>query len=65
MTPPTTVRALLAAAGIPADDAEVAGLVAGYPGLRAMIESLYALPAARHAPSALHFTPSAAADRWP
>jgi hypothetical protein len=51
----TTVRALLGAARIPASDAEVSGLTAAYPGIRAGIEELYATPEARYMDPALRF----------
>ncbi|MFC4946982.1 hypothetical protein [Pseudonocardia sp. GCM10023141] len=51
----TTVRALLAAARIPASDAEVTGLTAAYPGIRAGIEELYAAPEVRYLDPALRF----------
>ncbi len=57
MTDPTetTVRALLAAARLSPSEEEIAGLVAGYAEYRAGIETLYAVPEARYASSALVF----------
>jgi hypothetical protein len=37
-----TVRTLLAQNGIPATEAEIAALAAGYPALRASVDALYA-----------------------
>jgi hypothetical protein len=50
-----TVRMLLAEAGLPASEAEIAALVAAYPEFRAGVESLYAVEDARYASPALHF----------
>ncbi|TDD96822.1 hypothetical protein [Actinomadura rubrisoli] len=43
------VRSLLAAAGLPADEREIAGLVASYVTLRPAIDGLFDVPAARYA----------------
>ncbi|GAA2785060.1 hypothetical protein [Crossiella cryophila] len=41
--PGTVVRALLTAAGLPAQGAELDGLIATYPGRRAAVDALYAV----------------------
>jgi hypothetical protein len=51
----TTVRAMLAAAGLSPSPAEVAEFCAGYPGLRAAVDLLYQVPEARYADPALRF----------
>jgi hypothetical protein len=50
-----TVRALLRAAGLPASDPEIAAYAAGFAGLRAGVEMLYAAPEVRHVDPALRF----------
>ncbi|GAA4560158.1 hypothetical protein [Pseudonocardia xishanensis] len=59
-----TVRALLAAAHLPASDAEIEAYAIGYPGLRAGVEALYAAPEVRYLDPALRFQadPGPAAD---
>ncbi|WP_261540346.1 hypothetical protein [Burkholderia multivorans] len=54
-----TVRVLFSAAGLPASEAEIAGIALGYAGLRAGINALYALPSVRYADPALRFRPDA------
>jgi hypothetical protein len=49
------VRAALTAAGLSVSDEEFAALVASYPGHRARIDALYAIPEARDASPALVF----------
>ena len=44
----TTVRALLQMAGVAPTEPEVEGLVAGFAGTRAMIDSLYSMPGVRY-----------------
>lgn len=51
------VRALFIAAGLPASDAEIAGIATGYPGMRAGIDALYSVPGSRYADPALRFHP--------
>lgn len=51
----TTVRALLAAAGLSPSAAEFEAICAGYPYLRAGIDALYQVPEARYADPALRF----------
>jgi hypothetical protein len=51
----TVVPALLAAAGLSPSPEEVAMFSAGYPALRAAIDGLYQVPAARYADPALRF----------
>ncbi|MCK2243429.1 MULTISPECIES: hypothetical protein [unclassified Crossiella] len=46
--PGAVVRTLLAAAGLPAQGAELDGLIAGYPGRRAAMDALYAIPVPEH-----------------
>jgi hypothetical protein len=48
------VRGMLAAAGMPASEEEIAGLAAVYPHLRAAVDALYADPALRYVQPALH-----------
>lgn len=50
-----TVRTLLAQNGIPATEAEIAALAAGYPALRASVDALYALTEVRYLDPALRF----------
>ncbi|MGO1051495.1 hypothetical protein [Crossiella sp. CA198] len=42
------VRNLLTAAGLPAQGAELDGLIASYPGRRAAMDALYAVPIPEH-----------------
>ncbi|MFD9904390.1 hypothetical protein [Streptomyces sp. NPDC059063] len=44
-----TVRGLLAAAGLPAGEREIAGLAAAYTARRTAVDGLFAVTAARHA----------------
>lgn len=62
--PETTVRALLGAAGIPATEEEIAQLAVDYPRLRALVEILHTMPAARYEAPALHFDPTAPMAPW-
>lgn len=59
-----TVRTLLAAAGLFPSEAEIAGLVAGYPSFKDGIEALYAIPEARYAAPALTFTATPTFADW-
>ncbi|MGH3242334.1 MAG: hypothetical protein ACRDNL_18300 [Spirillospora sp.] len=52
-------RMLLAAAGLPASDGEIDDLAAGYAHLRAAVDALNAVPAARYGEPALRFRASA------
>jgi hypothetical protein len=58
------VRTRLAAAGLPADDTELADLAAALPGQRAAVAALYAVPAARYVDPALRFRADAAIVDW-
>jgi hypothetical protein len=51
----TTVRALLQMAGVSPTELEVQGLVAGFAGTRAMIDSLYSMPGVRYEEPAVIF----------
>ncbi len=51
----TTVRALLQMAGVAPSEDEVAGLVAGFEGTRAMVSALYAMPGVRYEEPAVIF----------
>jgi hypothetical protein len=65
MTEEARVRALLAEAGIPASDAEIAVCVAAYPEVRGMAKALHAPPGTRYADPALRFRAEAGPDvRW-
>ena len=58
------VRTLLAAAQLPASEAEIARLAAGYPAYRAAADALYAVPEARYADPALRFKAEARIVDW-
>lgn len=58
------VRTRLAAAGLPADDTELAELAAALPTQRAAVAALYAVPAARYADPALRFQADATIVDW-
>ncbi|HEX4360773.1 MAG TPA: hypothetical protein VH141_24785 [Pseudonocardia sp.] len=62
--PSTEVRLLLAAAGLPASDDEVAALAAHYPALREATDALYAPPEVRYADPALRFRAEAEIVDW-
>jgi hypothetical protein len=67
--PPTstdevTVRAMLAAAGIPATEEEIITFVEDYPRLRGMVEMLHAVPEARYEAPGLLFDPSPTFAEW-
>jgi hypothetical protein len=51
----TTVRALLQMAGVSPSEDEVAALVAGYDGTRAMVSALYTMPGVRYEEPAVIF----------
>jgi hypothetical protein len=51
----TTVRALLQMAGVSPTEPEVAGMVAGFAGTRALIDSLYTMPGVRYEEPAVIF----------
>jgi hypothetical protein len=62
MTEEARVHALLAEAGIPASDAEIAVCVAAYPVVRGMAEALHAAPGTRYTDPALRFRAEAGPD---
>ncbi|MFF3225774.1 hypothetical protein ACFYV7_23460 [Nocardia suismassiliense] len=62
--PSDTIRVLLRAAGLPATEAEIAGLAATYPEYRAAVDALYAVPAARYVDPALRFHAHARTAEW-
>ncbi|WP_433654243.1 hypothetical protein ACQPW1_26490 [Nocardia sp. CA-128927] len=62
--PLETIRTLLAAAGLPASEAEIAGLARTYPAYRAAIDALYAVPAAQYADPATRFHAQARIVEW-
>jgi hypothetical protein len=59
-----TVRTLIGAAGLSPSDAEMAELVAAYPGFKDGIESLYAVPETRYASPGLTFTATPIFADW-
>jgi hypothetical protein len=58
------VRSMLKQAGIPASEEEIASFVAGYPGMKAMVDMLYAVPEARYEAPALTFNPTPVFADW-
>jgi hypothetical protein len=61
----TVVTTLLGEAGLPASPAEIESLAVAYAGLKADIESLYAVEEARYESPCLHFDPDPTfADWW-
>lgn len=60
----TTVRTMLDAAGLPASEEEIEGLVRAYPDFKAGIESLYAVTDARYESPAMHFDPDPTFEDW-
>lgn len=64
MTDREIVCALLATAGISPAEAEIEGLVAVYPMVRQMVESLYAVEAARYEDTALVFDAAPPLGDW-
>lgn len=66
MTDDTTamVRTMLATAGLPASDEEIAAYAMAYPAHRAGVEALYAVPAARYVDPALRFQSTARIEDW-
>jgi hypothetical protein len=62
--PTAEVRMLLAAAGLPASDAEVAALAEHYPALRQATDALYTPPEVRYADPALRFRADAQIVDW-
>ncbi|HEY6624897.1 MAG TPA: hypothetical protein VIX85_13735 [Acidimicrobiales bacterium] len=67
--PPTstdevTVRAMLAAAGIPATEEEIITFVEDYPRLRGMVDMLHAVPEARYEAPGLLFDPTPTFAEW-
>lgn len=59
-----TVRALLDTACLPASEAEIRALAAGFGAYRASIDALYAVDAARYADPALRFRAQAQCAEW-
>lgn len=51
----TTVRALLQMSGVAPTEEEIAGLVAGFAGTRAMVDALYSMPGVRYEEPAVIF----------
>ncbi len=60
----STVRTLLAAAGLSPSEEEIAQMVAAYPDHKAGIESLYAIPAVRYESPGLIFSPTPVFADW-
>jgi hypothetical protein len=60
----STVRTLLAIAGLSPSDDEVATLVAAYPAHKQGIESLYAIPEVRYGAPGLIFTATPTFVDW-
>ncbi|HVV09866.1 hypothetical protein [Amycolatopsis sp.] len=58
------MKTLLAAAKLPASEAEVAALAAGYEAQRAAVDALYDVPAARYVDPALRFRAAARIEDW-
>lgn len=58
------VRAMLAAAGLPASEEELTGLAAAYPVLRSAVDALYADPALRYVSPGLHVHAEARIVDW-
>jgi hypothetical protein len=59
-----TVRALLAAAAIPASEEEILAFAGDYPRLKGMVELLHAVPEARYESPGLHFNPTPKFAEW-
>lgn len=62
--PVAELRILLAAAGLPASDGEIATLAAQYPAMRSAVDALYDPPAVRYADPALRFRADASITDW-
>jgi hypothetical protein len=58
----TSVRAMLAAAGVVPSEDEVAALCTGYPAYRASVDALYDVAEARYADPALRFRAASTAQ---
>jgi hypothetical protein len=58
------IRALLSAAGLTANENEIAAFTAGYPAHRAALDALYDVPAARYVDPALRFRAQARIEDW-
>jgi hypothetical protein len=63
-TDEVTVRAMLAAAGIPATEEEIITFVEDYPRLRGMVDMLHAVPEARYEAPGLLFDPTPTFAEW-
>jgi hypothetical protein len=63
-TDEATVRAMLAAAGIPATEEEIITFVEDYPRLRGMVAMLHAVPEARYEAPGLLFDPTPTFAEW-
>jgi hypothetical protein len=59
-----TVRAFVAAAGLTPSDAEMAVLIAGYPELRARMDTMHRLAEARYESPSLVFDPDPMFADW-
>jgi hypothetical protein len=60
----STVRTLLAVAGLTPSEPEIAVLVEAYPSLRAGVEKLHAVAEARYGSPALIFDPTPVFAEW-
>ena len=60
----STVRTLLAIAGLDLSDAEVATLTRAYTAYREAVDSLYAIPEARYETPSLVFNPTSPPAPW-
>lgn len=58
------LKNLLAAARLPASEAETAAYVTAYEAHRAAVDALYAVPAARYADPALRFRAAGRIEDW-
>lgn len=58
------LKTLLAAAQLPASDAEIDGYAAGYGAQRAAVDALYAVPEARYVEPALRFRAADRIEDW-
>jgi hypothetical protein len=58
------LKNLLAAAGLPASEAETAGYAQAYEAQRAAVDALYDVPVARYVDPALRFRAGARIEEW-
>jgi hypothetical protein len=58
------VKTLLAAAKLPASEAEIEAYAAGYAAQRAAVDALYEVPEARYVDPALRFRAAARIEDW-